>query len=623
VVALALAGGVEARIDSLGTPKIEPFANGAAFGDAGAYERVSGVARGELDPADPRNRGIVNLDRAPRNGRGMVEYTVDWAMLRPVEAGRGNRKILYDVTNRGRKFVHHWIMDGSAGNDPKTLEDAGNALFLRQGYTIVWSGWDADAPRAAGGMAMTSPVVPGVTRVIRDELVSATRGPVLQSLRLSHEAATTDKSQARLTTRRREKDPRDAIPAEGWEYVNGREIRLLPPFKLAVGSLYEFHYPARDPKVLGTGFAAVRDLVSHLRATSGATSALAVGISQSGRYLRDFVRQGFNQDENAKKVFDGVLSHIAGIGGVFLNAEFGQPARTNTQHEDHTFPENAFPFSAARTTDPLTGKDGALLRGDGFDPLWMDVNTSTEYWQKGASLLHTDAAGRADLALPANARAYLIAGTQHGGRSGLKADFGPCVNPRNPHNPSPALRALLVALDAWVSTGQAPPPSQVPTLAASTLVDAGALGFPALPDTAVARASNEIAVFGDWVHPRETPSPYRALVPAVDADGNEIGGIRLPDIAVPLGTYTGWNLYKRPFPEGEMCDRDGSFIALEKNDAERKAKNDPRPSLEQRYGSHTKYVGLVEAAAQRLVRDRLLLPEDAAAYVAAARTRRW
>jgi len=622
-IAIAFASAAQARITDLGAPKIEPFAEGAQFGAAGAYERVSGVAKGELDPADARNRVIANLQRSPRNARGLVEYEVDWFMLRPADASKGNGKIIYDVTNRGRKFFHHWIMDGAPGNDPKTLQDAGNALFLRLGYTLVWSGWDPDAPRAGNGMAMKSPVIPNVVRVIRDELVSATRGPVLQSFRLSYEAASLDKGQARLTVRRNEKDAKTAIPAEGWEYVNSRELRLLPPHKLAVGSLYEFHYSAKDPKVLGIGFAAARDLISHLREASRAKSALATGISQSGRYLRDFVHQGFNQDENARKVFDGVLSHIAGIGGVFLNEEFGQPARTNTQHEDHTFPENAFPFSAARQSDPVSGRVGALLREDGFDPLWMDVNTSTEYWQKGASLLHTDPLGRADVALPANARVYLVAGTQHAGRTGLRADFGPCMNPRNPHNPAPALRALLVALDAWVSDGTPPPASRVPTLGAKTLTESARTGFPALPDTAVATIHNEIAIFGDWVNPKEMPSPYRPMVSAVDADGNEVAGIRLPDIAVPLGTYTGWNLYKRPFTEGELCDRDGSFISFEKTEAARAAKKDPRPSVEKRYGTHAEYVLKVTEAANQLVTERLLLQEDADAYVKAAQARRW
>lgn len=620
---LACASLAEARLTDFGVRDVEPFAEGTSFGAAGAYERVAGVARGEIDPRDERNRGIANIGRAPRNALGMVEYEVDWFMLRPADPSRRNGKIIYDVTNRGRKFFHHWVMDGAAGNDPRSPQDAGNALFLRLGYTIVWSGWDPDAPRANRGMAMKTPVVPGVVRVIRDELVSATRGPALQSFRLSYEAASTDKGQARLTVRRKEKDAREPIPAEGWEYANSREIRLLAPHKIAVGSLYEFHYPAKDPKVLGLGFAAVRDLVSDLRMDMQAKTVLAIGISQSGRYLRDFVRQGFNQDESGRRVFDGVLSHIAGIGGVFLNAEFGQPARTNTQHEDHTYPENAFPFSAARLTDPSTGRVGALLREDGFDPVWMDVNTSTEYWQKGASLLHTDPAGKADVALPGNARAYLVAGTQHAGRAGLKADFGPCMNPRNPHSPAPALRALLLALDAWASEGTPPPASRVPTLAEKTLVESSRTGFPAIPNAAVATFHNEIAVFGDWVNPKETPSPYRPLVPAVDADGNEVAGIRLPDIAVPLGTYTGWNLYKRPFPEGELCDRDGSFLEFTKKETERTASRDPRLSLEKRYGSREEYVRRVTEAADALVADRLLLQEDAEAYVKAAQARRW
>ena len=285
LLACACAGAAQARITELGQQKVETFAEGAPFGSAGAYERVSGVAKGELDPTDARNQGIVNLQRAARNARGRVEYEVDWFMLRPADPAKANGKLIYDVTNRGNKFFHHWIMDGAAGNDPKTLQDAGNGVFLRMGYTLIWSGWDPDAPKAANGMSMKVPVIPNVTRVIRDELVSARRGLALQSFRLSYEAANLDKEQAKLTTRRQEKDPREAIQAEGWEYVNSNEIRLLPPHRIAPGTLYEFHYPAKDPKVLGIGFAAARDLVSHIRTESKARSALAIGISQSGESI--------------------------------------------------------------------------------------------------------------------------------------------------------------------------------------------------------------------------------------------------------------------------------------------------------------------------------------------------
>lgn len=624
------------RITALNVQSVRPFADGAAFGSAGAYERVTGTASGELDPADTRNRGILNLDRAPKNARGMVEYEVDFDLLRPVDAARGNHKILFDVTNRGRKFALTWLMDGSAlpqnANNPLTLADAGNALFLKQGYTIAWTGWDPDAPKANSGMAIKVPVATDngkpIVRTIREELVSATRGPVLKEFTLLYDAASLDQSQARLTVRRREGDPKVEIPATGWDYGNARTVKLKPDGAgPQVGSLYEFTYPARDPKVLGIGFAATRDMVSFLRyedkdakgvvnpARAGIKAVLAVGISQSGRYLRDHIAQGFNQDEKQRKVFDGVLAHISGVGRVFLNNEFGEPARTNTQHEDHFYPENEFPFSTANMNDPVSGRSGALFRNDGFDPLLIETNTSTEYWQKGASLLHTDPLGQNDIELPATARVFMIAGTQHGGRANLKADFGPCVNERNPHDPSPALRALIVALDAWVSAGKAPPPSRVPMLKDQTLVAIDKLNFPAIPDFAVAKLGNDLMLYGDWITPKPDPAKaYRPLVSAIDGDGNEVAGLRLPDIVVPLATHTGWNLYKRPFTEGDLCDRDGSYHEFASTKSDRESRNDPRPSLAERYGTHANFVGNIKKASDRLVAERLLLPEDAQAY---------
>ena len=621
---------------------VEPFASGTTFGSTGAYERVKGVFRGELDPQDARNRVIVNLDKAPRNAAGKVEYEADFFMLRPVYAKRGNGRIIYDVTNRGRMYIHWRLMDArlaspAAGNDPRTIEDAGTGIFLRRGYTLVWSGWDPDAPRANNGLAMKAVVATDngkpIVRVIRDELVSGTRSGARETFRLTHEAATLDQSQAKLTARRNESDARREIPQERWAYVGSREIRLLPEgTQPESGTLYEFHYPAKNPRVLGIGMAATRDLVSFLRSgkpdaagvpnplAAPVKAALAFGISQSGRFLRDFVREGFNQDETAHKVFDGMLAHTAGVGGVFLNYEFGQPARTNTQHEDHTFPENAFPFSAARTTDPLTGKTGALMRGDGFDPLWMDTNTSTEYWQKGASLLVTDPLGEHDLTLPPNARAYLIAGTQHGGQAWMRSTPGNCVNARNPHSPTPALRALLIALDEWATEGKAPPASHTPRIADRTFVSPADSKFPTIPDVAVVRRANTFGVLKDWTKPEmDTSRPYRVLVPAVNADGNETSGVLLPDIAVPVATYTGWNLYKAPFPEGELCDRDGTYSPFARTRVERERRGDPRPSLQERYGDHAAYVKRYEEAVQRLTRERLILAEDAERFMSHVR----
>jgi hypothetical protein len=632
-----------ARLTEINATAVEPFADGHAFGTAGAYERVKGTFKGELDPADPRNQVIVNLDKAPRNAAGRVEYEADFFMLRPADGARGNRKIIYDVTNRGRKNLHWRLTDArlpspAGANDPRTAQDAGNGLFFRMGYTMVWNGWDPDAPRSNAGLAMKPVIATNggapIVRVIRDELQSGTRSPRRETFRLTHEAATLDQTKAKLTVRRNEADPRREIPASGWAYVNAREIRLLSQgAQPEPGSIYEFHYPATNPRVLGIGLAATRDLVSFLRyesadskgnanpARPGIKAVLAFGSSQSGRYLRDHVAQGFNQDESARKVFDGIMAHTAGVGGVFLNTEFGQPARTSTQHEDRMFPEGAFPFSTARLTDPVTGKTGSVLRNDGFDPLWMETNTSTEYWQKGASLLVTDPLGTRDVELPATARGYLFAGTQHGALAWMGSTPGNCVNPRNPHSPTPAQRALLVALDEWVSEGKAPPASRTPRLKDGTLVAPGELAFPPVPGIAVARRVNEVGVLRDWVKPEmDLSKPYRALVPQVDLDGNETSGILLPDIAVPLGTHTGWNLYKAPFPEGELCDRDGTYKPFPATRAERQAARDPRASLEERYGDHAGYARRVEEAVKRLVAERLLLAEDGAVFVAKAKS---
>jgi hypothetical protein len=317
-------------------------------------------------------------------------------------------------------------------------------------------------------------------------------------------------------------------------------------------------------------------------------------------------------------VFDGVFSHVAGAGKVFANHSFAMPGRTATQHEDRLYPENWFPFSTARTADPVSGRIAALFGGTPNDPKIIETNSATEYWQKGASLIHTDPGLRRDLPLPETSRAYLIAGTQHGGRPGVDPRPGPCVNPRNPHSATPALRALFVALEEWVTDGVAPPPSRVPSIAAGTAVTPDAVAMPRVDGFAVAPGANRILPPVDWVDPPETapPRPYTIFVAAVDADGNETAGIRLPSIAVPLGTYTGWNVY-RAQPD-ELADRDGSLIAFAGTRAEREAAGDPRPSLEERYGSRAAYAAAVKAAAEALVAERLLLPGDADRLMAAA-----
>ncbi len=585
-----------------------PFVGGAAFGDTGAYERIDGVASGLLDPAHPGNRGIALLDQAPRNEAGLVAYRSDFVLLRPVDAAKGNGRVLYEVNNRGRIMLFANLCAGAAGNQPKTADDLGNALPLRLGFSLLWTGWDPGAPKATG-LSLDVPVIDGITQPIREEFVSGTRLGVHESFRLAYEAV----GPATVAVRRTQTAPKVAVASET---IDNRTVRPVGPIE--TGSIYEVRYTATKPRVLGIGFAATRDIVSHLR-HQGAdlmgrpiAHTLAFGISQAGRYLRDHIAGGFNSDENGRRVFDGVFTHVAGIGRVFHNTPFGQPFRTRTWHEDHHFPEIEFPHSAAAMDDPVTGRSGALMRGDATDPLLIETNTSTEYWQKGASLLHTDPAGTRDIALPPNVRAYLVAGTQHGGKAGMPRDNGPCINPRNWHDPMPAIRALLVALDEWVVSGRTPPDSRVPRIDDGTLVAAADVAFPAIPGLGRPHAANDVTVLVDWVTPSAGVA-YGALVPQVDADGNEIAGIRLPDIAVPHGTFTGWNLYASPYPDGELADRDGTFMAFAATEAERGA--DPRVSLAVRHPGNT-HAEAIGTTTRALVRDRLLLQEDADHYLA-------
>ena len=299
---------VTAGVTEINIAAVEPFAEGAGFGNAGAYERVRGAFKGELDPADARNKVIVNIDKAPRNATGRVEYEAEFYILRPVDAARGSGKILYDVLNRGRKGMQLRFMDAQPAtladtNDPKTLKDAGNGFLLRRGYTLVWSSLDPDAPRSNNGMAMkpvfaTNSGAP-IARMIRDEIVNDTRvrapaakdAPKWKTMRLTHEAATLDPSQAKLTARRAEADPRQEIPASGWKYVSLREIALLPEgANPEPGTIYELHYLAQNPKVLGVGLAATRDFISYLRHDPSADNPARPG-HQGHHRVRQFMER--------------------------------------------------------------------------------------------------------------------------------------------------------------------------------------------------------------------------------------------------------------------------------------------------------------------------------------------
>jgi hypothetical protein len=644
-------------IDNMQSPAFD----GVSFGAVGRYEKLVGRAFGELDPESPLNTVITDLALAPRNERGKVEYVTDVYILKPVDAARGNKVLLCDVTNRGNKITYLPLNfpfrappEFPPINDPGTAEDAGTGYLMRQGYTIVWTGWDATAPAGNGRLTITVPIAsaggrpvvgPALEEIMPDNAQNVSPDAEVLTWPLTYPAATLDTSKATLTVRKYRGDQPTVIPAGEWHYLNASTIGLLPAGKkpFARGMIYQFVYPATDPKVTGIGFAAVRDVVSFLRHAeadehgtpnplAGALRwAIATGYSQSARFHRPFLHLGFNQDEHGRQVFDGMMPYINGAGGGFFNYRFAQPNRTAFQRWSHVYPEQIFPFAYTRLTDPLTGKtDSVLARcaATGTCPKILEVNDSNSYWFKSASLAITAPDGTKDLPDPPHVRFYLLSSIAHGVASGR----GICQQLQNPISPGPALRALLAALTQWVVEGKEPPPSRVPRVNEGTLVrplPQSAVGFPEIPGvpyTGVA-STRELYDYGpefdrgiiSRLPPAATGRAYPTLVPKVNADGIDIAGIQLPDIAVPLGTYTGWNLLASA-PEDE-CTAMGSFIPFAATKTQRLAAGDPRPSLEERYGTHSRYVQAVEAAVRRLVAERLLLPEDAGAYIEAARGR--
>jgi hypothetical protein len=649
----------------------EPFAGGHAFPITGAYEKLTGMIFGEAAPNHRLNRVIVNLDKAPRNRRGRVEYSGNFCILKPVDMARGNGKIFFDAPNRGSKRILGFLNDGPEANDPTTLEHAGNGFLMRQGYTIVWCGWQGDLMPLKNWLVLNVPVATNngspIIANARTEIVVDEKGVKSQPLSgdervKSYPAASLDKSKAFLTVREKSYGKRVPVPQSDWEFARSEKDAQTGKEKITAsvtdlylhngyrpGHIYEFIYPAKNPLVLGLGFAAVRDLVSFLRfesknragklnplfspRTGGKhrggliTHAYAWGRSQSGRYLRDFVYHGFNEDESGRKVFDAIAPHVAGGGRLYLNYQFARPVTSSQQHTNQLDPE-LFPHAYNMIKDAHTGRRDGILKRPKSDPLIFHTQTSTEYWQKRGCLAHTDGRGN-DLNLPDNVRLYVIASAQHNspfGSEPAKDDSQFLVNPLPAGD---VLRALMVAMDLWATKAVAPPPSRYPTVEDRTLVAPQRTGFPRIPGVHFVGLHNR-QLFLDYgpnilrgkmtIHP---PKPvahgaYKILVPKVDSDGNDIAGIRLPAVEVPVGTYTGWNLRPRGLAEGELSGLLGSFIPFAKTNSQRRKSGDPRLSLEERYQDRGDYVQQVSRAARFLVELRYLLLEDAERIIAEA-----
>jgi len=638
LVALCLAAGANAGVTRIEVVSSSAFADGKTFGEVGRYMRITGRFYGELDPNLPANKGIVDLAKAPRNARGKVEYSAEFDILRPADAAKGNGTLLYDVNNRGRKVALRNFNDAPASNALDKPEDAGNGFLMRNGFTLVWSGWIPGLPKGGNLMHLDVPSAKGVQQAVWDEFFFNEHGQT--SARLTFAAASSDQSKARLTVRDRNDDTPSTIQQAAWEFVDGNTIRLLPagtPFR--PGAIYQLTYIAKDPPVAGIGFAATRDLVAFLRYDTSdqnplagmAKVAIGFGESQSGRYLRDMLYRGFNESESGRVVFDGLQPDIASA-RIFLNYRFAQPNRLyNAGFGFLGYPDASFPFSYARMKDPISGKeDGLLARCTARKncPKVIQTVSSTEYWQGGHSLNTTDPLGSRDLALPENVRIYHIAGTQHVPFQIMPK--GVCTGaPNLAVDGRPAQRALLLALDRWVKSGATPPPSRYPRIADHTLVPMQELKLPQVAGFTAPRGPNPMTPFNygkqivqgviDVVPPSAQRKRYGVLVPAVDADGNEIGGLRVPEQAVPAQTSTGWSLRSDlAGGAGELCYLDGQAIAFAPTQGAREQAKDPRPSMVERYKDRDTYLSKVRENAQALAKDGYVLPEDIDRIVARA-----
>jgi hypothetical protein len=640
----------------------ELFADGVTVGEVGPYERLAGQVHFAIDPSEPANRTIVDLDYAPRNAAGLVEYAVDIYLLKPLDLRRGNRRLLYDVNNRGTIRAMQFFNDAPQSNAPRTAADAGNGFLMRRGYTVAASGWQGDILPGEGRLTIQVPIAQDngcpITGLVRTELLTEETGVTCLPLSgndysASYEAVSTDTRAATFTCREHEADPRQPMPAQAWQLArldrHGKPIsspsHCYLPEGFRPGWLYELIYTAQNPPIMGLGFTGVRDLIAFLlhadadaegRANPlrqggvGLDMAYGWGRSQSGRFLREFVYRGFNQDLQGRRVFSGLAPHVAGGGRVMLNYRFAQPGRHPRQHEDHIYPSDQFPFAYGVLTDPLTGKTDGILHPPASDPFVIHTQTASEYWQRRGSLVHTDALG-ADLPEHEGARVFFFASSQHHADPNTGPLQGAHRGLSNPPNTTPLLRALLDALDAWVTRGTPPPESRVPTGTDGTLATAALVRsrFPQIPGVAFPREPDRLFVqehgpeFERGIMAKEPPDldpakEYAVLVPQVDADGNDLAGVRTPHVEVPLATFTGWNLRLPGCGAEDLASLNGSYVRFAQTSDERHCSGDPRAALQERYRSRADYVRAIAMSAQRLVEQRLLLEEDADRYVALA-----
>jgi hypothetical protein len=640
----------QARVERLEVLEREDFAAKTPFGMSGAYEKLRGRAWFALDPEAPANAEIADLGLAPRDGRGLVTFSTDFLVLRPVDASRGNNTLLYEVNNRGGIGMLAQLDDAPANNNPANLVDAGNGFLFRQGFTLIWSGWASDVAARPGDnrLVLAPPVAtdhgkPITGRVAYEVIVTAPTETARFAglLGTVYRPAVDGAPDAVLSEREQPEGERTTIDRVRWSFVAApgggwpTELHLRDGFK--PGRIYELVYTARDPMVVALGMAGIRDLLSHLRSHPLADAppprhSIIFGISQSGRLIQTMLLHALHVDEAGAQVFDGAFVHVAGGGKGGFDYRFAMPTRHFSMLEDHIYPTDYFPFTTMPERDPVTGREASVLdRARQFRavPKLFYVNNSSEYWNRSASLIGTDPEGQHDLAPAPEARIYLIAGAQHYvTKQRDRGIFSNCVNPLNHYR---VLRALVLALHRWVGDVDEPPPNRYPRIGDGELVSVAAYkaAFPNIPgfllpatnlrpprlDLGPRFSTERIA----GIVPPPSGRPFETLVPTPSADGLDRGGIALPEILVPLGTYTGFNTRTEaagfPWATGRW---DGSFVPFPRTEAERRLFADPRSSLEARYTNRTDYESKLRAAAAGVVRDGFLREDEVTALVGEA-----
>ena len=664
VVALvAVAQPSEAHVVKFLVQQQSSFLGGADWGNVGPYEMLQGTAYLEVDPRDPRDAVIVDLQNAPRNAHGMVEFSTPFLILKPVDTQRGNNKIFYAVNNRGNNLEGLLTATTAA---QVAVTDAGYAMT--QGYTIVDAGWEGDVVPTSTKLVASLPIAreangSPIIGPMRYEYYDRVSGSYTTNLEgtagfLSYEAADTNTAHATFTVRDSEYGPRSLISPNRWTFgtcPTGQASLVPDTVDLCYfdgfdnSKIYELIYQAKNPIVMGLGFATTRDIASFLRYESrddagnsnplgtAITRAYAAGGSQTGGYLRDYISLGFNEDESQRQVFDGIIPWIAGTDRVFINVRFADPNAYSEQNHQHNYLQNSYPpFTYAVTTDPISGIHDGILKRPKTDPLVMQIDSESEWWQLHDSLNVVDGRG-GPVKIPSNVRLYFVGNTAHGFISGSFLFPTPGTSTLCAY-PTPAsglnwetLRASLRNLDEWADEGIEPPPSNYPSLSNGTLIalPQAAAAFPMIPEVTFPTVYNtyQLLIFGPLFNslggiltlqpPLNGPN-YVIVLPKTDNDGIQLAGVHQIESRAPLGTSTGWNIRTPDHRGPNLCSLTGSYFPFAITQADRSASGDPRPSLQELYGDHAGFVNAVTTAADQLVHERFLLDVDADADISAA-----